>query len=137
MNPRLLVGVLVVLYGVALPQVAAQQPAARKKPPVVRQQPRGEYERCDENCPPPGISATPSEVWCATRPQCASQNECGCRLFLRKRGTTDFEYVAEANVHVPREPDAAYVLVHEEERGVTGQQRYGVSLYGISLVVMN
>ncbi len=109
MNPRLLVGVLVVLYGVTVPQVVAQQPAAWKKPQVVRQQPRGEYERCDENCPPPGISATPSEVWCATRPQCTSQNGCGCRLFRRKRGTIDFAYVAEAHVHVPREPDAAYV----------------------------
>jgi hypothetical protein len=47
MNPRLLVGVLVVLYGVTLPQVVAQQPAARKKQPVVKQQPRGEYERLD------------------------------------------------------------------------------------------
>jgi hypothetical protein len=117
MNPRLLVSVLVVPYGVALPQVAAQQLAAREKQSVVKQQPRGEYERCDENCPPPGISATPSEVWCATHPQCTSQNGCGCRLFLRKRGTIDFEYVAEANVHVPREPDAAYVCWCTKKKG--------------------
>ena len=58
MNTRLLVVVLMALSGVVVPRAAAQRPAVRKKPPVVRQQPLGEYERCDENCPPPGISAT-------------------------------------------------------------------------------
>src|SRR5262245_4529162 len=108
---------LVVLDGVAIPQSVAQQPAARKKPPVLKQQPHGEYDRCDENCPPPGISATPSEVWCATRPQCMSQTGCGCPLFLRKRGTADFGYVAKANIHVPREPETAYVCWCTKKKG--------------------
>src|SRR5712691_1451185 len=117
MNSRFLVVVVMVLCGVAIAPVTAQQTSPRKKPRVGKQQPAGDYERCEENCPPPGISATPSEVWCATRVQCTSQNGCGCRLFLRKRGTTDFEYVAEANVHVPREPDAAYVCWCTKKKG--------------------
>jgi len=116
MNTRLLVVVLMVLSGIVVPRAAAQHPT-RKKPPVVRQQPLGEYERCDENCPPPGISATPAEVWCATRPQCTDLSGCGCRLFLRKKGTTGFQYVAEANVHVPREADTAYVCWCTKKKG--------------------
>jgi hypothetical protein len=117
MNTRLLVIVVLMLCGALVPRVAAPQSAARKKHQVVRQQPLGAYERCDENCPPPGISASPSEVWCVTRPQCTSQNGCGCRLFLRKRGTRDFEYVAEVDVHVAREADAAYVCWCTKKKG--------------------
>lgn len=109
MNAKLLVIVLVAMCGASIASVAAQQSSTRKKPPVVRQQPIGEYERCDENCPPPGISAAPSEIWCANRSQCTDLSGCGCRLFKRKRETTDFEYVAEAGVRVPREADAAYI----------------------------
>jgi hypothetical protein len=109
MNAKLLVIVISALWGVSIASVAAQQSSTRKKPLVVRQQPLGAYERCGENCPPPGISAAPSEIWCTNRSQCTSLSGCGCRLFKRKRGTTDFEYVAEAGVRVPREADAAYV----------------------------
>jgi hypothetical protein len=116
-DPELLVDVLVGSYGVAFPQGGVQQLAARKKEPVVKQQPRGEYERCEETCPPPGISASPSEIWCAARLQYTSQTGCSCRLFLRKRGTTDFEYAAEATVHVPRQPDAAYVCWCTKKKG--------------------
>ncbi|HEV8713229.1 MAG TPA: hypothetical protein VGX03_10415 [Candidatus Binatia bacterium] len=115
MNARLFV--VAVLVWCEASGVAAQQSPTRKKHQVVRQQPLGEYERCDENCPPPGISATPAEVWCATRPQCTSLNGCGCRLFRRKKGTTGFEYVVDTSVHVPREPDAAYVCWCTKKKG--------------------
>jgi hypothetical protein len=117
MNSRLLVVVVVVLCGVSIAPVAAQQASPQKKPTVVKQEPAGEYERCEENCPPPGLSAQPSEVWCATRVQCTSQTGCGCRLFKRQRGTAIFEYVAEAEVHVPREPGAAYVCWCTKKKG--------------------
>jgi hypothetical protein len=117
MNARLLVAVVLVLCGVSIISVAAQQTPARKKQQVVRREPVGEYARCDENCPPPGISATPSEIWCANRLQCTSLSGCSCRLFKRKRGTADFEYVVEADAHVPREPDAAYVCWCTKKKG--------------------
>ncbi len=117
MNVKLLVVMVVVLCGVSISSVVAQQSSARKKPQLVRQEPVGDYERCDENCPPPGMSASPSEVWCASRPQCTSLNGCGCRLFRRQRGTAHFEYKAEAEVHVPREPDTAYVCWCARKKG--------------------
>jgi hypothetical protein len=82
MNGKLLVVIVLVLYGVAVSPVAAQQAPPRKKQRVIKQEPAGDYERCDEDCPPPGISAAPSEIWCVTRVQCTSQNGCGCRLCL-------------------------------------------------------
>jgi hypothetical protein len=117
MNAKLLAMVILALCGVLIASAAAQQSSTGKKPPVVRQQPLGEYVRCDENCPPPGISATPSEIWCANRLQCTSLSGCGCRLFTRKRGTTGFVYVAEAGVRVPREADAAYVCWCAKKKG--------------------
>jgi len=117
MNSRRVVIVVVVLCGLSLSPVAAQQASPQKKPKVVKREPAGEYARCDENCPPPGLSAQRSEVWCATRVQCTSQNGCGCRLFSRKRGTATFEYVAEAEVRVPREPGAAYVCWCTTKKG--------------------
>jgi len=117
MNAKLLGVVVLALCGISVASVAAQQSPTRKKPPVVRQQPLGAYERSDEDCPPPGISAAPSELWCANRAQCTSLSGCGCRLFKRKRGTADFEYVTEADVHVPREADAAYVCWCTKKKG--------------------
>ena len=107
MKTRLLLVVLV-LCAIAISPVFAQH-AARKKPHALRQQPSADYERCEENCPPPGISATPSEVWCVTRAQCTSQEGCGCRLFKRQINTQTFDYTAEAEVRVPREPGYGYV----------------------------
>jgi hypothetical protein len=117
MNGRLLVVGVLVLCGLSLSPVAAPQTSPQKKPKVVKQEPVGEYERCEENCPPPGLSAQPSEVWCATRGQCTSQSGCGCRLFKRQRGTASFEYVAEAEMRVPREPGAAYVCWCTKKKG--------------------
>ena len=108
MKTRLLLAGLV-LGAIAISPVAGAQASPRKKPHVTRQQPSADYERCEENCPPPGISATPPEVWCVTRAQCTSEEGCGCRLFQRKKGETSFNYVAEADTHVPREPGVAYV----------------------------
>src|SRR6266849_1136698 len=70
MNSRRVVIVVLVLCGLSLSPVAAQQASPQKKPKVVKREPAGEYARCDENCPPPGLSAQRSEVWCATRVQC-------------------------------------------------------------------
>jgi len=98
-----------VLCGGAICPGAAQSTSSHKKPRVVKQQPASDYERCEENCPPPGISATPAEVWCVTRVQCTSQDGCGCRLFKRKINTQIFDYAAEAAVRVPREPGYGYV----------------------------
>ena len=109
MNGRFLVVLVLLLWAVCLSPVAAQPVSPQKKHKVVKHEPAGEYQRCAEDCPPPGLSAQPAEVWCATRAQCTNENGCGCRLFQRKRGTTSFDYVADAEVHVPREADAAYV----------------------------
>ena len=109
MNGRSLVVVVLVSCALCLSPVAAQAASPPKKPKVTKQEPAGEYQRCEENCPPPGLSAQPPEVWCATRAQCTNENGCGCRLFQRKKGTSSFDYVAEADVHVSREPDTAYV----------------------------
>jgi hypothetical protein len=116
MKSRFVVVVVMVLCGLCISPVAAQH-APRKKPRVVRQQPAGDYERCEENCPPPGITATPSEVWCVTRSQCTSQEGCGCRLFKRKINTQIFDYVAEAEVRVPREPGYGYVCWCTKKKG--------------------
>jgi hypothetical protein len=117
MNSKLLVVIVSVLYGVSVSPVASQQASPRKKQRVVRQEPAGDYERCEEDCPPPGIRVAPSEIWCGTRVQCTSQNGCGCRLFKRTRGTANFEYAAEAGVHVPRESDVAYVCWCTKQKG--------------------
>jgi len=109
MKRRLLLVVILGFCAVALSPGAARHAFARKKHTVVRQQPAGDYERCEEDCPPPGITATPSEVWCVTRAQCTSQEGGGCRLFKRQINTQIFDYVAEAEVHVPREPKYGYV----------------------------
>ena len=108
MNGRFLMVAVLVLCVVGLSPLVAQ-PVSPQKKKVVKREPAGEYQRCEENCPPPGLSAQPSVVWCATRAQCTSENGCGCRLFQRKKGTSSFDYVAEAEVHVSREPDTAYV----------------------------
>jgi hypothetical protein len=109
MKKRLLLVVVLGLGTEALSPAAAPQAVARNKPSVVRQQPAGDYERCAEDCPLPGLSATPAEVWCVTRVQCTSQEGCGCRLFKRPSNTQTFDYEAEAEVHVPREPGYGYV----------------------------
>jgi hypothetical protein len=101
--------VVVVLCSLLVDLVAAQPGTGRKRPPAVRQEPAGEYERCEETCPPPGLSTAPAEIWCGTRSQCTSQPGCGCRLFARKRGTPTFVYVAEAEVRMPRDAEMAYV----------------------------
>src|SRR5882762_8608028 len=117
MNGKLLVVVVFVLCGVVVSPVTAQPASPRKKQRVVKQEPVGDYARCEEDCPPPGISTTPAEVWCATRVQCTSQSGCGCRLFKRRRGSPAFEYAADAAVHVPRDPDAAYVCWCTKRKG--------------------
>ena len=109
--------VVLVLCRIVTCPVTAQPTAPRKKPRIVRQQPSADYERCEENCPPPGISATPSEVWCVTRAQCTSQEGCGCRLFKRKINTQTFDYVAEAEARVPREPGYGYVCWCTKPKG--------------------
>ena len=53
----------VVIGSLALGLVAAHPAAARKHQRAVRREPVGEYARCEEDCPPPGISAQPPEVW--------------------------------------------------------------------------
>ncbi len=117
MKGRLLVVVGLVLCGGAICPGAAQPTSPHQKPRVVKQQPAGDYERCEENCPPPGISATPAEVWCATRVQCTSQDGCGCRLFKRQIGTQTFDYAAEVEVYVPREPGYGYVCWCTKKKG--------------------
>jgi hypothetical protein len=109
MTDKVLAILIVVLCSLSVGLAAAQQGATRKRPPTVRAEPVGEYERCEETCPPPGLSATPAEIWCGTRSQCTSQPGCGCRLFGRKRGTPTFAYVAEAEVRIPRDAEMAYV----------------------------
>ncbi len=105
------------LGGLALWPAATHPAAARQHPRGVRREPLGEYARCEEDCPPPGISAQPSEVWCVTRPQCLRQEGCGCRLFKRKSDTLNFEYAAETERHVPREPGYAYVCWCTKKKG--------------------
>jgi hypothetical protein len=104
-----LAAVVVLICSLAMGLAAAQQGTGRKRSPAVRPEPVGEYERCEEQCPPPGLTATPAEIWCGTRSQCTNQAGCGCRLFGRKRGTSTFAYVAEAEVRIPRDAEMAYV----------------------------
>jgi hypothetical protein len=119
MNAKLLAMVILALCGVLIASAAAQQSSTGKKPPVVRQQPLGEYVRCDENCPPPGISATPSEIWCANRLQCTSLSGCGCRLLYAQernhglciRGGSRCARAAGGRCRL-------CVLVREKERGI-------------------
>jgi hypothetical protein len=109
MNGRFVTVVVLAFGVVCLSPLTAQAASPQKKHQVVKRQPAGDYERCAEDCPPPGLSAQPAEVWCVTRAQCTSEDGCGCRLFQRKNGTTSFDYVVEAEIHVPREPGVAYV----------------------------
>jgi predicted RNA-binding Zn-ribbon protein involved in translation (DUF1610 family) len=53
---------VVVVCSLAMGLAAAQQGATRKRSPSVRPEPAGEYERCEEQCPPPGLSASPGEI---------------------------------------------------------------------------
>ncbi len=94
---------------VVIGPLAVRHATAHPAHPVMRPQPAGEYERGDEDCPPPGMSAVPAEVWCGTRAQCTSHEGYRCRLFQRKGETRTFVYVAEAETHVPREPGSGYV----------------------------
>src|SRR5262245_53361496 len=57
MKRRLLLVVVLGVCAVALAPGATQRAFARKKHAVVRQRPAGDYERCEEDCPPPGITA--------------------------------------------------------------------------------
>src|SRR5262245_60777790 len=117
MNARVLVGVGVVLGSLVVAPAAVYSATPRKQHRVVRQEPLGEYKRCEEDCPPPGLIAEPPEVWCANRAQCTSLSGCSCRLFRRQQGTRAFAYVVEAPVHVPREPGYGYVCWCTKPKG--------------------